>query len=77
MTEAEFSVKLQEATANTNMTDTQFIKVLQLIQAYTAEQVREARLDEIDRLTIEYGSYNDGCGCCASETIRAYFQRLR
>lgn len=39
-TEERFSIKLQEITADTDMTDTQFIKMLNVVQSYTDQAVQ-------------------------------------
>lgn len=43
----ELSIKLQEHTSNTDMTDVQFIKMLQIIDHYTTTKINEV-LDAVE-----------------------------
>lgn len=42
------------------------------IELLIREEKEKSRLKEIDFITKKYGAYNDGCGCCSSETIREW-----
>ena len=39
--EEQLSIKLQEITADTDMTDTQFIKILNVVKAYASQSRRD------------------------------------
>lgn len=46
--------------------------VMAIIDQYVHQKTIEARIDELDKFTKEHARYNDGCGCCSTETIRQW-----
>jgi hypothetical protein len=52
--DVEFSIKLQEATANTDMTDVQFIKMLKLVEDHAQSKLKAFAGEVLDIVEAEY-----------------------